>query len=740
MNSISTKRNRSTSESNTINTKNGFQNSEKKIKLNITNQIIFEKIWKNWKSIIELPQNYQNGNVKLDSNFKNNTLKFDKSFITYFNEYYQEISGFNINDLPKPLSWLYVFINLKSDIFNTPIMEYTTIFNYIKQLFRDDIQLSCCVIELLNNNNGNNSLKYLDVLTYNSLYEDEIEHLSISLFFLHKSIHSSISVPQKIKMYKLDEKLQLDDSSIDFTVTFIWHSDVVNNFKSSFLNKNNKMLTMYKKFTTNLNYLEEQISKANKFEKYSNIDINRNYILSHCNTDLGFIIHDDEILIDRHRIIQKLRSNFKPLDYSFFAFHSPFLLFIYVYLTVKYSFFQIKSERFNEICDLLIKHDIVISTYSVEFTKHKSILFLIIDILNSLSNVSKIYTINKISYPWNNAIIPAIGKLLVENKKTFTSCVRYVDIYNHDENSFDSFDEQPEPQQMQRYKNIGLLDYHPNIENISWDYIKGNTSQLVNKNDELTDTFIKDWVNRTHNHAIFISGTACVGKSTFLENVNLNIKKNYNECATIMKSGRCGGFDGKDEDLIMALILQASMINYGLSYINCVGDRTPYDNLLWRFIMALVQFDNDKDIVSSFVTSFSKFPPTLLALIGREPFIFFINSNVTYIRDMMKKRGKGNDSWRADVHKYVEIQNMVYGVFASLTKCLIFDLADYDNKIPSNIEKLINEKCKRNNSITGKITVDDSDDIYKVDIGPFKSIIPQCNEDYRCAKVLNIFK
>lgn len=739
------------------NNQNGISQAKQQ-KMYINSELIYEKLWKDW-NLVEIEQlngttiTHNNGKTKLNlTESRYSYLKFDKSFVTYFSRHYKDIGNFNLSELPHPLPWLYVFIHLKSNLFNVPTIKYPALLNFIIKLMKDDAPLKYAIEEVMNNDN-NNLNKLSTTLAYNELYNNEVEHLAIALFFLHQSIHCNTPA-EKLKSYNYSTVIDNEtthllgiitksNQHLDCTLNFEWHGDVVSNFYRSYMDVNNKTLLSYRTFMNKTNYVQNQFSKA-KCQQYTNIKFDQNFILAYTTDDIGFNIQCDDILIDKYKIIEKLKSVYQPLDYSIFALHSPFVLYMYLYLTLKYKFFQLELNNFHVCFDLLLKYDVVVAKHADNFNKNKSIFYLISEILNTLKDESKLFVINGTGYPWNNAIIPAIGRLLVENKKSFTNGARYCD-FTQEDNCMEYVDDSsnltivPTPQQ---YKYIGLLDVFPQVESIAQHFFTGNEEvyNLTNHHEDLTDEFIKDWVTRTHNHAIFISGTACVGKSTFLNNIITNIKENYNECATIMKSGRCGGFDGKDEDLILALSLQAMMINYGVTYINCIGDRTPYDNLIWRFIMNLVRFNDTNVMLTEFVRSFSKLSPVLLQLIGQEPYIFLINTNVCKIREMMKTRNNGNDSWRADVYRYVEIQNMVYGVFAKLTGCLLFDLAQSDNRIPDRIQTLINEKCKSNSKIVGKITRDDVDNIHRVDVGAFKNIIPDCTENYECAKVLKIYK
>lgn len=744
------------------NNKNGISTAKQR-KIFIKSEIIFEKLWKDWN--IEREVHHLNGTLNTNgvlngiSNNKTilsespyNYIKFDKSFPKYFIEYYKDMQGFNLSMLPEPIPWFYVFLHLKSNIFNIPNVEYNTLYEFIKKVLKDDNSLKYYIKNILNNNNNENNIKISNKLVYNDLYTSEIEHLSIALFFLHRSIHQNI-ISNKLQTYKystlIDNEiiqqlgilLNEPNKPLDFTLQFTWHNDVITNFNTSYLKINNKTLSMYKRFMLNIEHIERQLEKPYKHIAYTNIPFDKHYILAYCSDDIGFNIQCDEILVDQNKIIEKLKIKYDPYAYSIFALQSPFLLYMYLYLTIKYKFFQLELEHFHEAFNLILNHDIIVMKYSNDFIKIKSILFLMCAIFNKLKTVNKIYYINEITYPWNNAIIPAIGRLMTENKKSFTNCDRYIDLtqnYNTCVEDDDLNTETCNP--ALNFKQMSLLEYCPKLELIALKFFNGDVQDLVTHHYDLTDEFIDDWVKRTHNHAVFVSGTACVGKTTFLNDAIKNIQEKYNECATIMKSGRCGGFDGKDEDLILALSLQATMLNYATTYTTCIGDRTPYDNLIWRFIMNLPRFNDTGSMVAEFTKSFSKFSPVLLQLIAKEPYIIIINTNVLKIREQMKMRNHANDVSRSDVYRYVELQNMAYGVFGHLSNCIVIDLAETNNRIPPELHKLIDRKCKANFELTGKITMKDADNIHRVDVGPFKTLIPDCKEDYECAKVLKIFK
>lgn len=178
--------------------------------------------------------------------------------------------------------------------------------------------------------------------------------------------------------------------------------------------------------------------------------------------------------------------------------------------------------------------------------------------------------------------------------------------------------------------------------------------------------------------APFINGTACVGKTTFIRNVDRFPLK--------PKIYGAGAFRGKDLSIIKANAYTCSYYNLAINNSNkdVIIDRCPLNNLIWRIIMALL----DEKIRNEFTLAkaLNSIPRKFYESMRNFPIIYVINSNVDEVYKKMRLRASGGDLFRADIEGYVECQNIVYSAFADICGFPLYDVGK-----PGMREKLLSD-------------------------------------------------
>lgn len=400
------------------------------------------------------------------------------------------------------------------------------------------------------------------------------------------------------------------------------------------------------------------------------------------------------------------------LECKMFALE-PIILNYYIYLSLKYKFFQIKYQSNAKTLTLLQKIFNNEKYFDELIAIHSTFRF----------NNSIMYRYNDVDYPWNDFILAEIQRVLkIKPQKGFNPFGIA---------AYQQLNEPPES------KNTSLFDIYDKNVIRNWaekfSSIKSTVSPINYKQND-----VKKFINHTHNHAISITGTACVGKTSILNDA-LAIVQSFDPNAKIYKSGRLGGFSDKDFEQIRALSYQYTMISVKETYFTSILDRSPLDNIFWRFILPLM--NTQKSMVDEFIEILPLMTHFDMKCLEREPIIYIIDSDVEKVRDRMRKRLTGTDAVRAMIENYVPAQNMVYGVFAKLTNSIIIDLA-CDSRISNTpisqdihqyILTLIKQKISKTVEIRNLPQYDP--------IPEFKSILTKpINIDYGTAINLNIFK
>ncbi|UVX94918.1 TK1 [Callinectes sapidus nudivirus] len=192
------------------------------------------------------------------------------------------------------------------------------------------------------------------------------------------------------------------------------------------------------------------------------------------------------------------------------------------------------------------------------------------------------------------------------------------------------------------------------------------------KSEQVVNHFLKN----TKKVAVSINGTACVGKTSLLNEIVDEVKKRHDPSCTTMKVGPYGGFRGKDSNQILALTYQMIAVDLVTGYPSNVMDRDIFNNLLWRLIMQcmgtcpLEEFiDRVTDLFVNFVSK------NLVAIMLTYPVVVLVDFDEVSNRERMFNRGNGGDRFRCFIENYVPSQNVFYCLFACMAKWPVFETA-----------------------------------------------------------------
>lgn len=183
--------------------------------------------------------------------------------------------------------------------------------------------------------------------------------------------------------------------------------------------------------------------------------------------------------------------------------------------------------------------------------------------------------------------------------------------------------------------------------------------------------------NNPNVFGMYTSGTACCGKTSALS-------KALAECKSvgldfqIISRGSMGGFSGKDHNIARANLC-AITVSKTVQRLQCVGDRTEYDNSLWRCIMEIMGIDGlDAQINWALEWFNQNVNEAVLEGMKSSIVVIFINSDIGKVVEMMYKRGEGGDLARLAVPNYVQAQNVVYTIYALMCGFPILNVSRLD--------------------------------------------------------------
>ncbi|QBB28658.1 p-loop NTPase [Homarus gammarus nudivirus] len=290
---------------------------------------------------------------------------------------------------------------------------------------------------------------------------------------------------------------------------------------------------------------------------------------------------------------------------------------------------------------------------------------------------SKIHTL-----AWNDFIIPELANHLYPSVYESKAELRDSDHYMHNE----------------IYPIIKKLFYKDQK------FIEGLTSK------QACDNFLY----ATKNAAVCVNGTACVGKTSLLLEIQEEIKKTHDPLCRIMKLGTYGTYKGKDQSQTLALTYQSIGMSLVMNEPASLMDRDPFNNLIWRIILQLMgTYETDESfIVAATNLVVSTLSRNLMATISQFPIIFLVDFDETANRERMFNRATGGDRKRCYIKNYVMAQNIIYGLCAYLANCPVFQTAMNTTRTPDNrkaIKNLIISKIlangKNNNKLNNRLNI-----------------------------------
>lgn len=186
------------------------------------------------------------------------------------------------------------------------------------------------------------------------------------------------------------------------------------------------------------------------------------------------------------------------------------------------------------------------------------------------------------------------------------------------------------------------------------------------------------------NNMKYITGQACVGKSTLLKHLE---KENW----IILSRSDIGTFAGKSKNAVEIANLHESLA-YALTRKNVIGDRGSIDNPGWHFIMDNLEYASRKELIERCVFFFEKnFNEYSVLSYASQKVIIIIDLNAEMNRRRMFQRAESGDLQRARIWMYPYTQAFFYFVAAEIfgwkTFCVPYDKrenfspGDYDNTV-----------------------------------------------------------
>lgn len=163
----------------------------------------------------------------------------------------------------------------------------------------------------------------------------------------------------------------------------------------------------------------------------------------------------------------------------------------------------------------------------------------------------------------------------------------------------------------------------------------------------------------------YITGQACVGKSTLLKNLE---KMNW----VILSRSDIGTFSGKSKNAVEIANLYESL-SYALARENVIGDRGNIDNPGWYFIMDNLIYNSKEELIEKciffFETNFNEYSVLSYA---SQKVIIIIDLKAELNRRRMFQRSESGDLQRARIWMYPYTQAFFYFVAARVFGWKIF--------------------------------------------------------------------
>lgn len=221
--------------------------------------------------------------------------------------------------------------------------------------------------------------------------------------------------------------------------------------------------------------------------------------------------------------------------------------------------------------------------------------------------------------------------------------------------------------------------------NVNLDFIYGFanllfTNKLTQDDAEYLENFNEPLLNYNvkKSNVKYFTGTACSGKSTF----SIPLTKN----GWIVKSrGDLGSFSAKAHcAATICSLYQAEY--YALSGKKVIGDRGLIDNLIWFFMMYVMD-QSKEDVVDEFIRFLeSVLNECSIKQFMSENVIIFLDLKPEENRKRMSRRAQGGDIQRCRIFRYPYVQTLCYGMIALLFGWKIFTVP-YDENDKVNFKK-----------------------------------------------------
>lgn len=385
----------------------------------------------------------------------------------------------------------------------------------------------------------------------------------------------------------------------------------------------------------------------------------------------------------------------KPLDFI-----------LYLYISMVCNLFYIDPREYevdySVICDKLNIPDVLRSR--------------MILIHRSFEDERANYVINNRirSLPWNTYIL---SRLASDEKATYSEVSGKINISDVEIKSL---------RRICLLDGINIVDLVEIIHAYSGTKITPLLEKLQNIDEE---TFVE----KSRIMSPCVNGTACVGKTTILNEALDRVRRKIDKDASILKSGIYGAFEGKDNSQLKAMLLQLNMICMSLEHYTSIMDRCPMNNMMWRIILSLM--NERADLVGEVVRQFNTLTIEQIKNYSKFPIIIIVESDVLANRSRMRRRDEGTDYMRSKIENYVKAQNIVYGLFAYLCKWPLINRSSSSFE-PETLIRLIYKKIESNVSRMNGLLPNQPPEPYKVHCEMFDDD----NINYTYAKNLKIFK
>lgn len=401
--------------------------------------------------------------------------------------------------------------------------------------------------------------------------------------------------------------------------------------------------------------------------------------VSSINKHTNFDVTSDDIDNAIEAVANFCQDSTMRLEWKFMAMDDDYLLVMFLYYHFAGRIFNVPFESYSKTVELC---------KSIYETSDKMI-YTKLAYIHETFTLKPNYTISikDIEIPWNDRILPRLSREQNRSKRTFSqafgcssSMINSMPTLAH-ESLFSSFEQK---ELIRKYATI-----------FGRGYTSKDSKELETDLNNMDPGVLDRFLNHTKFTAVKINGTACAGKTTILNNTLADIQTTIDCNAEILKIGSMGGFAGKDYNQVLAMEYQYVAIGMADKFYTSVCDRCPFNNMIWRIILSMM--DTTQDMVSVFMKELADISPLMIKLMSNEPIIVIIATDVQTNRDIMARRNNGGDVYRSRIENYTKAQNIVYGVLAKLCNWILVDTSSNNFREKQNkIQELLVKKTERN--------------------------------------------